>query len=61
MTVPIFISNLGMINKNGFMKSVTCKLSGVACDQVFQAETFEEMQKWFMSKKAEFEGFPDDE
>ena len=31
------------------MKSMTCKQLGGACDQVFQAETFEEMAE--MSKK----------
>ncbi len=76
------------------MKSMTCKQLGGACDEVFKAETFEEMaelskkhgmemfkiqdadhlkameamqslmntpdamQKWFMDKKAEFDGLP---
>ncbi|NNF33796.1 MAG: DUF1059 domain-containing protein [Saprospiraceae bacterium] len=79
------------------MKSMTCKQLGGACDQVFSAETFEEMadlskqhgmemfkaqdaghlkameamqelmkspadmEKWFMSKKAEFEALSEDE
>lgn len=78
------------------MKSMTCRQLGGACDQVFRAETFEEMadlskqhgmemykaqdadhlkameamqklmkspddmQKWFMSKKAEFDALPED-
>jgi len=78
------------------MKSMTCRQLGGSCDQVFRAETFEEManlskqhgmemykardadhlkameamqelmkspedmQKWFMGKKAEFDALPED-
>lgn len=41
------------------MKSMTCKQLGGACNQIFQAETFEEMAE--MSKKHAMEMFRADD